>query len=104
MKGLESEVILPLQMIIGMPSISMTYLDAKNELTQAPYRQCPHERSRRTFLYDGKDNPWTMTRYNQWYRIISTAMGKITPTARRTSSSPRTLARIPTFMPVWTTF
>ena len=27
------------------------------------------------FYTTGKDNPWTMTRYNQWYRIISTAKG-----------------------------
>lgn len=45
------------------------------------------------FYTTGKDNPWTMTRYNQWYRIISTAMGKITPTARRTSSSTKDLGK-----------
>ena len=40
------------------------------------------------FYTTGKDNFWTMTRYNQWYRIISTAMEKLHSTARRTSSSP----------------
>lgn len=53
MKGLESEVTYRFD-DHWHAKLSMTYLDAKNKLTQAPYRQCPHERSRRTFLYDGQ--------------------------------------------------
>lgn len=53
MKGLESEVTYRFD-DHWHAKLSMTYLDAKYKLTQAPYRQCPHERSRRTFLYDGQ--------------------------------------------------
>lgn len=53
MKGFESEVTYRFD-DHWHAKLSMTYLDAKNELTQAPYRQCRHERSRRTFLYDGQ--------------------------------------------------
>ena len=45
MKGLESEVTYRFD-DHWHAKLSMTYLDA--------YRQCPHERSRRTFLYDGQ--------------------------------------------------
>lgn len=103
MKGFESEVTYRFD-DHWHAKLSMTYLDAK---MSSPKRLTGNARMNglaELFYTTGKDNPWTMTRYNQWYRIISTAMGKITPTARRTSSSPRTLARTPTFMPVWTTF
>ena len=41
MKGFESEVTYRFD-DHWHAKLSMTYLDAKNELTQAPYRQCPH--------------------------------------------------------------
>ena len=58
MKGLESEVTYRFD-DHWHAKLSMTYLDAKNELTQAPYSNARMNGLAELSYTTGKDNPWT---------------------------------------------